>query len=91
MSNYYRTTLINQPSAYTNYTLNGSMICNQKGPNYIGADCPKQTMDYPRKVETVNTYDYGSLAFNNSSYNALNSAYPVIVSAPFRLYNQTNY
>ena len=75
--------------SYTNYRLNTP--CIFKSDTYLGQGCPPNVlMDFPRVSTSPIPFTY-ELANAGSAYNALNSAYPVIVSAPFKLYNMTKY
>jgi hypothetical protein len=92
MSCYYMTERISSrgDGSYTNYRLNNP--CIFKSDTYLGQGCPPNVlMDFPRVSTSPIPFTYDSIANAGSSYNALNSAYPVIVSAPFKLYSMTKY
>lgn len=91
MSSYYMSEKIpSRDSSYSTYAPNNP--CILKSNTYLGQGCPPNVlMDFPRVPTSPIPFTYDSIANAGSSYNALTSAYPVIVSAPFKLYNMTKY
>jgi len=92
MSTYYRSeTQLSSP--YSAYMIVGSMSCSLTDSPIGQQQCPQQTVDFNRvsgfAIPSDRAMQMGPT--DGPGYNMLGSAYPVIVSAPFKLYENTNY
>jgi len=93
MSYYYRSE--NQRSApYSNYIVAQDMSCAVSWtPDSSTKGCPGTVMDFNRNVSNPvpSSAVMMPIPSNSNGYYYLGSAYPVITTAPWRLYDTTNY
>lgn len=88
MSSYYRPESVAQ--SFSNYMYIGSMSCNLQSTPLGSQSCPEQTIDFNRTVAAASPASVVQ-TMSGPGYNALGSAYPNILSMPFKLYQDTKY
>ncbi len=89
MSSFYKSET-SSPSTFSDYLFIGSMNCTLKSTPLGAQECPQQTMDFPRTATAAAPQGL-TTGITGPGYNSLDSAYPNLVSMPFKLYQNTNY
>lgn len=92
MSSFYKSET-SYTNSFSDYMYIGSMNCTLASTPLNAQECPQQTMDFTRNVTAASAAAPQGVSTTLSSpgYNALGSAYPNIVSMPFKLYQDTKY